>query len=49
MAQQRKLTKLKEPCLLKAQLVAWSEFNINEIDLFISVFKTENNKEIYRF
>ena len=45
MAHQRKY---KEPYILKAQLLAWSEFNINEIDLFISVFKTENNNEIYR-
>jgi hypothetical protein len=46
MEQQRKI---QEPYLLKAKLLAWSEFNINEIDLFISVFKTDNCKEIYRF
>lgn len=38
-----------EPHPLKAKLLAWSEFNINEIDMLISVFKAQPVHEVYKY
>ena len=38
-----------EPHPLKAKLLAWSEFNTNEIDMLISVFKAQPVHEVYKY
>jgi hypothetical protein len=41
--------KYSVPCPLKAKLLAWTELNINEVDMLINLFHNgSNNNEIYR-
>lgn len=42
--------KYSVPCPLKAKLLAWTELNINEVDMLINLFHNgSNNNEIYSF
>lgn len=41
--------KIQEPYHPKAKLLAWSEFNLSDIDRFLLIFKSANSKEIYPF
>ena len=41
--------KYTEPYPLKAKLLAWSELNINEIDMIFYMFKSRSLEEIYSY
>jgi hypothetical protein len=38
--------KYNEPYAVKARLLAWSELNVNEVDMILYVFKSHNINEI---
>ncbi len=38
--------KYNEPHAIKAKLLAWSELNVNEVDMILYVFKSHNLNEI---
>jgi len=36
------------PKALQAKLLAWSEINVNDVDMIVSVFKLRVTNEIYK-